>query len=148
MPVLLTRLGWEWGIRLGLGVVLALFIYANLAATRGQLGRALFRYQDRLPPGLNVRTFSTLFWLVSLVLGFLYASGVAPAWETVARFIHSEPTGMVDPAFGQDLAFYFFSIPFYRLVYTSLFGLLVLVLLMVGSVYILSGTLPVRRVAA
>ena len=141
LPVLLTRLGWEWRIRLGLGVVLALFIYANLAATRGQLGRALFRYQDRLPPGLNVRTFSTLFWLVSLVLGFLYASGVAPAWETVARFIHSEPTGMVDPAFGQDLAFYFFSIPFYRLVYTSLFGLLVLVLLMVGSVYILSGAL-------
>lgn len=141
LPVLLTRLGWEWGLRLGLGLVLVLFIYVNLAATRGQLGRALFRYQDRLPQGLNVRTFSALFWLVSLVLGFLYASGVAPGWETIARFINAEATGTVDPAFGRDLAFYFFSIPFYRLIYTSLFGMFVLVLLMVGSVYVLSGAL-------
>ena len=141
LPVLVTRLAWEWGLRIGLGLVLALFIYFNLAATRPQLGRALFRYQDRLPPGLTARTFSTLFWLVSLVLGFLYASGVAPGWETIARFVNQEATGTVDPAFGRDLAFYFFSLPFYRLIYTSLFGMFVLVLLMVGSIYLLSGAL-------
>ncbi|BAS27691.1 UPF0182 family membrane protein [Limnochorda pilosa] len=141
LPVLLTRLGWEWGVRLGLGLALTLLIYVNLAATRGQVGRALFRYQERLPQGLSFKALGGLFWVASLVLGFLYASGVAPAWETIARYLQAVPTGTVDPAFGKDLAFYLFTMPFFRLIYTSLFGMLVLVLLIVGAIYVLSGAL-------
>lgn len=144
LSVLLTRLGWEWGIRLGLGLVLALFIYVNLAATRGQIGRALFRYQDRLPQGINFTALKGLFWIAALVLGLLYASGVAPAWETIARFLHATPTGTVDPAFGKDLSFYFFTLPFLRLIYTSFFGMIFLVLLMAGGIYVLSGALHFR----
>ena len=48
----------------------------------------------------------------ALFIGFWYAS----AWETVIRFVHASAFGVVDPAYGRDVAFYVYTLPMVNLV--------------------------------
>lgn len=137
-----TRLGWEWAIRIGVGVVFALMVLINLFFSRPSIHR-LQEYQGPekrlVPPILFGRWLTGVFVAVSIVLGFLYSAGVGDVWQEVLLFLKRVPFGQVDPTFGRDIGYYMFSLPFYRVLYGSLQGLLWVNFLLAGIVYLISG---------
>jgi len=98
--------------------------------------------------------------VVIVILAVLVALGTAGAlsgsWETVALFANRVPFAtagaapVVDPIFGRDISFYFFDLPFLRLLQATAGGLLLAALLFALARYILAAlggsgfTTPVR----
>ena len=98
--------------------------------------------------------------VVLVVLAVLVALGTAGAlsgsWETVALYINRVPYAasgaapVVDPVFGRDISFYFFELPFLRLVQATAGGLLLAALLFALARYVIAAlggsgfTTPVR----
>ena len=71
--------------------------------------------------------------VIALLAG-LRASG---AWDTLAEYLHATPFGRTDPLFGRDLGFYFFVLPFWRLLYGWALGLAMGALALTALVYVL-----------
>lgn len=127
-----------WQARAGLfslGFVLAaLLIGGNWLLARWLHGRepVFFGQEDPLnTPGL----------LASLVIGavflaFIMASATGGAWETVLLYQNQRPFGQADPIFGQDVSFYMFTLPMWRLIQGWLMGSLFLALVGVGGLYL------------
>ncbi|MDH7496935.1 MAG: UPF0182 family protein [Syntrophomonadaceae bacterium] len=76
--------------------------------------------------------------LVALVIGAVAGS----EWMRVQQWLHAVPFGQADPLFGRDIAFYVFTLPLYRLLYSLLMGTLVTALLLVAGTYLLGTDLP------
>ena len=64
----------------------------------------------------------------------IFAAGVSSQWDTYLRFRYGGSFGVADPLFGVDLGFYFFRLPFYELLQSSLIFLTVFALLILGLV--------------
>ncbi|HZK67596.1 MAG TPA: UPF0182 family protein [Chloroflexota bacterium] len=71
---------------------------------------------------------------ISLFMGML----VSAQWETLLKFLNGQPFGVTDPLFNQDVGFYFFTLPMYRLIQAWLFWAVVAVLLLTAVIYLLS----------
>src|SRR5664280_817307 len=98
--------------------------------------------------------------VVIVILAVLVALGTAGAlsgsWETVALYANRVPFAtagaapVVDPIFGRDISFYFFDLPFLRLLQATAGGLLLAALLFALVRYVLAAlggsgfTTPVR----
>jgi uncharacterized membrane protein (UPF0182 family) len=68
------------------------------------------------------------------------AGGLASAWETILLWQHRVPfapdgTAVVDPIFGRDIGFFFFELPFLRLLQATVVGLAVASLVVVAGRY-------------
>jgi uncharacterized protein len=72
--------------------------------------------------------------LVALAMGGLALSG----WNTIQLFMHRVPFGATDPTFGNDISFFLFELPFYRLIQSYANVLLLMALLMAGSRYLIA----------
>lgn len=98
--------------------------------------------------------------VVLVILAVLVALGTAGAlsgsWETVALYANRVPFAtagaapVVDPVFGRDISFYFFDLPFLRLIQATAGGLLLAALLFTLARYVVAAlggsgfTTPVR----
>jgi uncharacterized protein len=69
--------------------------------------------------------------LLALFMGL----GAAANWLTVLQFLHRAEFGVVDPALGQDVGFYIFTVPLLRAVEGWLFSSFFLTLLSIVAVY-------------
>ena len=70
-----------------------------------------------------------LGWLVSGVFGLLYGFKLKEQWRQFALYFNQPPTSTHDPIFGKSLGFYLFSLPFYDVVSSWLFGIAAVILL-------------------
>lgn len=74
---------------------------------------------------------------ISALIALGIAGAVANAWDTIALWVHRVPfsptpgTTVTDPVFGQDISFFLFELPFWRLVQSVLSNLVVVTLLVV-----------------
>jgi uncharacterized membrane protein (UPF0182 family) len=75
----------------------------------------------------------------ALLLALLTALGETDNWSVVLRFIAQTPYGRVDPVFGKDFGFYFFSLPAYLALLHWALGTLTLAALVAGAVYWVNG---------
>src|SRR5438067_8088323 len=128
---------------LALGVLLVL--YVNLAlAVRTAAPDVIWELEDQLGlPGRVVieplirRFMPIVLALISLAAGM----GATVHWETGLGYFNATPFGSADPLFGQDLAFFVFVLPFWRLIHgwasTLVFATIVLTL----AVYVLQRSL-------
>lgn len=82
-----------------------------------------------------------IVWLASLVLGLLVGLVLASQWERTLLFFTQAPFGVVDPIFGQDTAFYVFTLPFIEQIRSLGWTLTILALLVCGVIYLLHGQL-------
>ena len=91
-----------------------------------------------LPPfGERLRRWGG--WLFVAVGGvFAIVNGVSAGsdWPVFQRFLHGVSFGLADPVFGNDVSFYVFRLPFYRMLYDHLYGALVLSTVLVIVWYI------------
>jgi uncharacterized membrane protein (UPF0182 family) len=135
---MLTLRGW---LVIGVGLGVFLFLYANLAvAARTAPPDVLWELEDRLGlPGRAVLE-PLIRRLLAPVLGLIaFFAGVRASanWEAVLNFFNSTPFGASDPLFARDLAFYIFTIPFWRLLYGWAMLLLLATLLLSLILYVL-----------
>jgi uncharacterized membrane protein (UPF0182 family) len=79
---------------------------------------------------INVGVLGLGFCL-SVIMGLWLSS----QWELVLRFMNATPFPDVDPIFGQNVGFYVFALPFYRLVHAWLLGTVGFVACTVLAIY-------------
>ncbi|MFQ5896643.1 MAG: UPF0182 family protein [Candidatus Methylomirabilia bacterium] len=136
---ILTLRAWLF---IGVGLGAFVFLYLNLSlAARAAPPDALWELEDQLGlPGPEVLEPLIQRLLVPIlgVVAFFSGVGASGAWETVLAYFNRGPFGATDPLFDRDLAFYVFSLPFWRLLYG--WGLLLL-----GATFVLSLALYVLQ---
>src|SRR5208282_1330130 len=105
-------LSLEYRVAIFLVVLLSvgLFVGANL--------RALCRPYAVIPASAP--------WIVGFVLAALVGFFATALWIPLMRFLGATATGVVDPVFGRDLAFYLLALPLYDDVVVIVIGLLCL----------------------
>jgi uncharacterized protein len=75
------------------------------------------------------RFIRPLGWIVSGVFGLIYGFMLKEKWRQFALYFNQPSTATHDPIFGKSLGFYLFSLPFYDLISSWLFGVAVIILL-------------------
>ena len=161
---LLARLFWFealgydavfWRILLlkaGLFLTAALLAYAyvflNLLVLTRQIGRAPAPHRPAggpwtpvgppAPLALRARWLPAAAALAPAAVVGLVAAG---SWDTVLRFLWTQPFGRVDPVFGHDLGFYLFSLPILQLVQNLLTASTLVAVLVLGEAYRRAGLL-------
>jgi hypothetical protein len=83
--------------------------------------------------------------VVGLVLGLMVGLPAATQWDSWLQFRHSQPFGILDPLFGEDVSFYVFQLPFAGFVVNWLFGALLLTLLVSAGVHYLNGGIRLQN---
>src|SRR4029077_21065947 len=59
----------------------------------------------------------------ALLVAVVLAGGAGTQWQSLSLFMHSTPTGTVDPVLGQDVSFYLLTLPFLHAVVNWAVGL-------------------------
>lgn len=136
--VFLTELNARLAIFFGAASVFFIFYAINIAIAR----RLTPRFADESSRWTQLAAFagkSITFLLVAagLVLAFIVGSLAQNNWLTFLRYANAAPFGVSDPIFGQDVAFYVFTLPIYRFMVSWGGGAIVLAALATGATYLL-----------
>ena len=128
-------------LALAVGVLFALFLYANIRpAARPMPGDVLTEMDDPLglPSRLVIEPLFRRFLVPGvLVLGLLAGLQASSQWETVIRFLNAQPFKIQDPVFGRDVGFFVFTLPVLSVAYSwALIGT-GLTMLLVAASYVL-----------
>lgn len=70
-----------------------------------------------------------------LVLAVMTGLLMAQQWEVPLQYLNASPYGEVDPIYGKDISFYFFTLPFWLLVKSLLWETMIVLSLGVGMIY-------------
>jgi len=145
--VFLTRLKAEIGLAFVAGVVAFAYFFVNLRlAQRGMVPDPLVLKISPTAPRVDLtRALRRTTWPVSIALALLVGLSSAGAWPDMLRLIHATPFGVVDPVFGKDVGYYFFTLPAISGVLRFATGLTILVLFMVVPLYLLRGDIAASR---
>lgn len=110
-----TRMAWEWGVRIGAGLFVAMVVYFNLKIAATTLGGIQIRRRFgnlEISEQLPKRYVTWALLTASAVLGLWFGAAVTPATgRAVLLAISSAPWGEVDPILQRDLGFYSFWYP-------------------------------------
>jgi uncharacterized membrane protein (UPF0182 family) len=143
--VFVTRLQLSGWLFLGVGVVVFVFLFINLSvAARTAPPDVLWELEDQL--GLPGRAIleplvRRLLLPVIAVISFLAGARATASWTTVLEYVNRTPFNQADPLFNRDLSFYFFELPFWRLLYGWSTALVAGTLVLVAAVYVLQRSL-------
>ena len=143
--VFTTRLTLSGWLFLGLGAAVFVFLFVNLSvAARTAPPDVLWELEDQL--GLPGRAIleplvRRLLLPVIAVIAFFAGARATSAWPTVLEYLNRTPFGQSDPLFGRDLGFYFFVLPFWRLLHGWGTALVAGTLVLVAAVYVLQRSL-------
>lgn len=86
------------------------------------------------------RLVTTVALLAAAGLAIISGLAASGEWETALRFLNAKSFGVTDPLFGQDVGFYFFSLPLYGFVQGWLFWSLLAIIALTALVYMVSVT--------
>ena len=113
----------SWAVRLLAWFFFALFLFINLTYTQKavlNMPNLVLRYllmNSYFGNLLTKKRLTAASVLISLIISLLAGAVYGNYWLAVRLFFAGGDTGTSDPVFGRDIAFYFFSLPFYELVY-------------------------------
>ena len=98
-----------------------------------------------IPRAQSTRWHSLLV-LVALgggaLLAILVGAGLVGSWDVVLRFLKPTTFGVSDPLFGQDISFFVFTLPMYRLLQGWFVSTMVLSLIGTAAIYAVKLVLP------
>jgi uncharacterized membrane protein (UPF0182 family) len=134
LSALLSLLGdWYWFSSVGYGSV-----FLTILMTRIGVGVLVFivffivssiniRYAARKAARAfgTEETGSFGIGILAVIGSAAAAIGISGSWETILLFFNQTSFSISDPLFGQDIGFYFFSLPFYTLLVHVLLALIV-----------------------
>lgn len=78
-----------------------------------------------------------------LIPSFFFGLAGGSMWDQLLRFQHQVPFGKTDPIFGQDIGFYFFTLPVIEFARGWLLAAVILIALGVVGIYVLRGVVGV-----
>lgn len=100
----------------------------------------LERYREMLH-----RRRAIMIWLPALVVGLIAGGAGAGQSETFLAWANQTPFGIKDPYFNTDVAFYVFSLPWWKFVCGQLMTMLIVATIAAGIVHLAMGALgPLR----
>ncbi|TME80807.1 MAG: UPF0182 family protein [Chloroflexi bacterium] len=102
-------------------------------ALNANTGRRLSSIGIRQRPLTAPSTILAL--LLVFLLGLLFGRIAAGQWQTILTFFNQKPFNVQDPIWHRDVSFYVFTLPFYRLLWGWLLGVVILMMLMVFGIY-------------
>jgi len=82
---------------------------------------------------VNQKIYIVVIFIVSLLAGLMSST----YWFVVLKFLNFVNFGFVDPVFKNDISFYIFVLPFYRIVLGTLLFLLIAMIVMTAFAYLL-----------
>ncbi|HVS06723.1 MAG TPA: UPF0182 family protein, partial [Candidatus Dormibacteraeota bacterium] len=104
-----------------------------LLALNANTGRRLSSIGIRQRPLTAPSTILAL--LAVFLLGLLFGRIAAGEWQTILTFFNQKAFNVQDPIWHRDVSFYVFTLPFYRLLWGWLLGVVILMILMVAGIY-------------
>ena len=134
-----TRLWLALGVFFGAGILGSLLLFGNwMLAWR--LARPTMVYPGQAEPLPR----GPVRWItlgVAIALGLFMGLVAAEAWPTILLYAKGGSFGQTDPLFGNDIGFYVFSLPFYKLLKGWAMVLLVIAAIGTAIIYVL-GNFP------
>ena len=104
-----------------------------LLALNANTGRRLSSIGIRQRP---LTAPSTVLGLLAVfLLGLLFGRIAAGSWQTILAFFNQKSFNVQDPIWHRDVSFYVFTLPFYRLLWGWLLGVVILIILVVAGIY-------------
>jgi uncharacterized membrane protein (UPF0182 family) len=143
--VFTKTLGLRGTLFTAMAVGVLVFLYANLTfAARTAAPDVIWELEDQLglPGRVVIEPLIRRFMPVVLALIAL-ASGLRATvhWETVLVYFNAVPFAAADPLFGRDLAFFVFTLPFWRLLHGWALTLVIATIVLTLVVYVLQRSL-------
>jgi uncharacterized membrane protein (UPF0182 family) len=134
-----TRLWLALGVFFGAAILGSVALFANwMLAWRVSRPTAIYPGQQEPLPRGPVRWITLT---VALVVGLFMALVAAEEWPTILLYLNGGSFGQTDPLFGNDIGFYVFSLPFFKLLRG--WTMVLLVIAAIGTVIIYAaGNLP------
>ena len=119
-----TRLWLGVGVFFGASILSALLLYLNwrLAWSFARRPAEFEGQQESIPPRL-VR------WIIlgaAAIIGLFFGLSMADEWPTILLYLNSVPFAQTDPIFNNDIGFYVFGLPLFRLLRGWLVALVVI----------------------
>ncbi len=149
--VFLTQWAWRIGLFVLAFAVAFTFLFVNLRRPLvGVVPPFLVRTGPEVAPVDLAPTLRRFTIPAAAVLGLGVSAPLSHSWMAFLQYLNQTPFGITDPALGNDVAFYFFTLPVLSAVFGLLIPLSVIALLLVVVLYLLRGDLifkpPVVRV--
>jgi uncharacterized membrane protein (UPF0182 family) len=120
------------------GTLFFLAVYGNALLARALARRTPHLFVQSLFEIPQLDTLRAgLRWILlagSLVLAYLVGTWAGSQWDIYLRQQNAVAFGVADPVFGRDIGFYFFTLPFYRFLYS--FSVMLLVFSFAASVLV------------
>src|SRR3989344_4514794 len=140
--VFTTRLVTQLLIGASVAIFAFFFIYVNLQiavrATKDKAINAALFEKISVPPTLGIY-FKNLILPVSLLVSFFIGQAASSQWMKVLAFLNPTSFDLKDPIFGQDISFYFFSLPFFNALHAFAWWV-VLISFVLTTIYYVSKT--------
>lgn len=136
-----TILGTKIILGLVVGLITFGLIYLNLKiASRFTKDKPIWITLERRASPIDIdigKYLEKITLFFSLVIGFFTGLAGAADWSTLLKYLNSTSFGILDPIFSRDISFYFFTLPFFKMVLGFL--LWIIILSLIGSVLIYFG---------
>jgi len=96
-------------------------------------------------PGFDLsKIIYKLLLPISLAIGLLTGTVASGYWQVVQQFLNSVSFDTVDLLFGRDVSFYFFILPFIKMIIGFLFWIIVISILGAAIQYLIRGLLIIK----
>lgn len=142
LKILWTKLGLWWSffalfwLFAGLNMIVA-FRKGNIQSIKIQ--------QAGVPVEMSRKVGAIVATVGIFILALIMARNGSTRWEVLLKIFNRAEFGIVDPAFGRDISFYTFVLPFYLFLKSWSMGAVILTIVAVGFIYLLSGNAKLEQ---
>lgn len=142
LKILWTKLGLWWSffalfwLFAGLNMIVA-FRKGNIQSIKIQ--------QAGVPVEMSRKVGAIVATVGIFILALIMARNGSTRWEVLLKLFNRTEFGIADPAFGRDISFYTFVLPFYLFLKSWSMGAVILTIVAVGFIYLLSGNAKLEQ---
>lgn len=136
LTILWTKIGLWWTFF----VIFWLFAGVNMitAFRKGNI-QSIKIQQAGVPVEMSRKVGAIVASVGIFILALIMARNGSARWDVLLKVFNRVEFGVADPAFGRDISFYTFVLPFYLFLKSWSLGTVILSIVAVGFIYLLSG---------
>ena len=142
LKILWTKIGLWWTFF----VIFWLFAGFNMITAFRKGNIQTIKIQQAGVPVEMSRKVGTIVASVAIfILALIMARNGSARWEVLLKVFNRTEFGIADPAFGRDVSYYTFVLPFYLFLKSWSMGTIILSIVAVGFIYLLSGNVKFEQ---
>lgn len=140
-----TRLNAKILLGLGVGMISFVLIYINI-----RIASHVSRKSEKLNflDGVSIdisKYINKLILIVSLILGVFAGLAASAQWVKVLQYLNYTPFDTSDPIFNKNIGYYFFTIPFFKMMMGYLFLIIIASLIGCFAIYAIKGFVNIPK---